>query len=241
MAKRDESIENEIRVTNISPRFFVSPLVKGLKPWEVNAATMNGAYAESFVDGVLYRLVECDNVTMFADRGLYFAICTDAFISNGTFNFDEKSGEIGVNPDYSGASAVFDLPIDKSLADPEKAEQYLNSLFAPAADVTEDAPLPPEMIWAHSLDWEKAVPVASTVKELTVADNGEIIYSFEYDNGEGNAIAFFSDCFTDGGGAQSKIVRIDSSTDTEGNVSAFAIRFSLDENGVVTGSIVIPG
>jgi hypothetical protein len=109
--------------------FFATPLVKGLKPWEVNAATMGGGYYETIVDGVLYRLVECDDVTMFADRGLYFAICTEAFISNGVFSFDGQTGEIGVNPDYSGASAVFDLPIDKSLADPAKSEQYLNNLF----------------------------------------------------------------------------------------------------------------
>jgi hypothetical protein len=38
--------------------FFASPLVKGLKPWEVNAATMGGGYYETVVDGILYRLVE---------------------------------------------------------------------------------------------------------------------------------------------------------------------------------------
>jgi non-homologous end joining protein Ku len=38
--------------------FFVSPLVKGLKPWQVIAATMNGGNVEDTRDGVLYRLVE---------------------------------------------------------------------------------------------------------------------------------------------------------------------------------------
>jgi hypothetical protein len=246
-----------------SQQFFATPLVKGLKPWQVNAASLGGGYSETVVDGVLYRLVECDDITMFADRGLYFAVCTDAFISNSTFRFDEPSGEIGVNPDYGGASAVFDLPIHKSFADPEKAKQYLNGLSAPAtgegnvpssgkadgkqAETQEPfafsaggAPSSPEVALVQSIDWEKAVPVASTAKELAVADNGEIIYPFEYENGEGNAIAFFGDCFQDDGSPQSKIVRIDSSIDTEGNVSVFAIRFSLDEDGIVTGVIVVP-
>jgi hypothetical protein len=217
--------------------FFASPLVKGLKPWEVNAATMGGGYCETVVDGILYRLVECDDIMMFADRGLYFAICAEAFIHNGIFLFDEQTGEIGVNPDYSGASAVFDLPIDKSFANPAKAERYLNGLFAPSDG--EEAPLPPEMVWGQSLDWEKAVPVASTIKDLAVADNGEMVYEFVYGDSEGTASAFYSDCFSEGGGAQSKIIRIDSEGYADGSFNAYAIRFSLSASGVVTGAVVI--
>lgn len=109
--------------------FFATPLVKGLEPWIVNAASLHGNYGDTVVDGIMYRLVECDNVAMFADRGLYFAVCTEWFINNSTFSFDETTGEISVNPDYNGASAVFDLPIDESLADPELAEQYLASMY----------------------------------------------------------------------------------------------------------------
>ncbi|MDR2446490.1 MAG: DUF4179 domain-containing protein [Treponema sp.] len=126
LSKHDE----DGTITNLSPIFFASPLVKGLKPWEVNAATMNGGYSEVVADGVLYRVVECDDVTMFADRGLYFGIASTAFISNGTFLYNERTGEITANPDFDGASAVFYLPIDNSLADPEKAAQYLDGLNA---------------------------------------------------------------------------------------------------------------
>jgi hypothetical protein len=90
--------------------------------------TMNGGYSETVSDGVTYRLVECDDVAVFADCGLYFAVGTGAFISRDTFNYDEQTGEIAVNPDYAGASAVFDLPLDKSLADPEAARAYLDGL-----------------------------------------------------------------------------------------------------------------
>ncbi|GHU35185.1 hypothetical protein FACS1894105_03370 [Clostridia bacterium] len=105
--------------------FTATPLVKGLEPWKYNIVTLHGGKSGTIADGVLYFIIECDDITTFADKGLYIGVCTDMFISNGVFNFDEATGEISVNPDYSGASAVFNLPVDKSLADPVKAEQYL--------------------------------------------------------------------------------------------------------------------
>ncbi|NLJ71447.1 MAG: hypothetical protein GX333_00360 [Syntrophomonadaceae bacterium] len=108
--------------------FFASPLVKGLKPWEVNAFTMNGGYSETVVDGVMYRLVECDNVAIFADRGLYFVISTSLAYDTDAFIYNEQTGEIKANEDFDGASAVFELPLDKKYADPSKAKQYLDSL-----------------------------------------------------------------------------------------------------------------
>jgi hypothetical protein len=106
-------------------QFFATPLIKGLKPWQFNVATMNGGYSETVVDCVVYRIVECDGVAIFADRGLYFAVTTDVFINNNSFLFNDETGDITINPAHHGASALFDLPIDKSLGDPEKAEQYI--------------------------------------------------------------------------------------------------------------------
>ena len=118
--------------------FFASPLIKGLEPWLYNAMTMNGGYSETVVDGIMYRIVECDGVSMFADRGLYFAICTGSFYNNDAFIFDEQTGKLSVNPDYNGASVVFDLPIDKTLADPETARQYMDNLFTEPVNDTQD-------------------------------------------------------------------------------------------------------
>ena len=104
---------------------------------------MNGGYSETVEDGVMYRLVECDSVAVFADRGLYFAMSSGSFIcDNRTFIYNEQTGEIKANPDYSGSSVVFNLPLDKSLANPEKAEQYLNELFP--SDKNIDNPTAPE-------------------------------------------------------------------------------------------------
>lgn len=105
--------------------FLVSPLIKGLKTWEFNIFTMGGYSSKCLVDGVIYWLTECDNVIMFADRGLYLGICSCSFITADTFKFDKITGEISSNPDFVGTNIVFELPIDASYADPERAEQYL--------------------------------------------------------------------------------------------------------------------
>ena len=93
--------------------FFASPLVKGVEPSMKNAANMNGGYSELVIDGILYRIIECDNVEMFADKGLYFAICDGVFYNTDAFIYNEQTGEISSNPAYSGTSAIFDLPLDK--------------------------------------------------------------------------------------------------------------------------------
>jgi RNA polymerase sigma factor (sigma-70 family) len=206
----------------------VSPLVKGLKPWEVNAATLGGGYSEAVTDGVLYRLVECDDVTMFADRGLYFTVCAETFIDNKVFKFNEQTGEISVNPNYSGASAIFDLPIDRSLSDPVEAEQYLNDLCAPDADEENLSPREQDEL---TLEWGKAVPVASTIRELNINDDGEVAYEYAYEGAEGTVSIPYNYHFKNDGGAQSVIVSVI-------NDDAHAIRFSMDKNGVITGAVV---
>ncbi|MEW9096278.1 MAG: hypothetical protein AB2417_14455 [Clostridiaceae bacterium] len=109
--------------------FFISPLIKGQKPWLVNIASMNGGYSEFVIDGVMYRLIECDGVEMFADRGLYLSISTSTFYDINAFNYNEETGEISPDTNYNGANALFNLPLDKTKADHEKAEKYLKELL----------------------------------------------------------------------------------------------------------------
>lgn len=112
--------------------FFVSPLIKGQKPWQVNIATMNGGYGECVIDGIMYRLVECDGVEMFADRGLYLCVSSTAFYDVKAFKYNEATGEISINVDFQGVNVLFDLPLDKSKADYEKADKYLKDMFKEA-------------------------------------------------------------------------------------------------------------
>lgn len=107
---------------------LITPLIKGLEPWRFNIVSMGGSGSGCVADGVMYFLMECDNVIMFADRGLYLGICSGMFVGVETFRFDEITGEIASNPDFPGLSVVLELPIDASYADPERAEQYLKQL-----------------------------------------------------------------------------------------------------------------
>jgi hypothetical protein len=118
--------------------FFATPLVKGLKPWFINAATLNGAYSETVVEGVLYRLVECDDVSIFADRGLYFAVSTDVFYNRSAFLYDENTGVVVADPAYEGSSVVFGLPVDPALGDAALAAQVIESLY-PAESITPES------------------------------------------------------------------------------------------------------
>lgn len=105
---------------------FVSPLIQGLAPWKYNIATMNGSYMANIIDGVLYRIIECDNIEMFADRKLYLAVSNTRFFSNEAYNFDEVTGEITVNEAFEKTNVLFDLKLDSSKADPVKAKEYLD-------------------------------------------------------------------------------------------------------------------
>ncbi len=108
--------------------FFVSPLIKGLEPWLYNIASMNGSYIAEIIDGVLYRIIECDNVEIFADRQLYLAVSDTNFFSNEAFAYDLDSGEISIEEGYAGTNLLFDLKLDPSKADEVKVKDYLEQL-----------------------------------------------------------------------------------------------------------------
>lgn len=104
---------------------FISPLIQGLRPWNYNIVTMNGSYMEKIIDGVRYRIIECDNIEMFADKDLYLAVSNTNFYSTEAFQFDEETGIITINEAYEGTNLLFDLELDPSKADQEKADAYI--------------------------------------------------------------------------------------------------------------------
>lgn len=108
--------------------FFVSPLIGGYSPAAYNAAAMHGGYGEAVVNNVLYRLVECDNVELFADHDLYLCVSDSTFYSAEAYRYDKDTGKISRNAEYAGLNALFDLPMDASRANPQKAAEYMASL-----------------------------------------------------------------------------------------------------------------
>jgi len=104
--------------------FRIGPLVRGLKPWQVFISRGGSA---TIIDGVMYVLIESDDISVFADRGVYIHVST-GFPGSDVITFHEETGELTPNPSYDGINILFDLPLDKSLADPVKAQEYLERL-----------------------------------------------------------------------------------------------------------------
>lgn len=122
--------------------FLVTPLLQGEKPWQFNVATLGGNASVILEDGVVYCLVEFNDIMVFADREIYLAVCGN-FPSADTFRIDEATGKISANPDDPGFNVVFTLPIDPGYADPDRAQAYLAEIYGllglnPDGSVPED-------------------------------------------------------------------------------------------------------
>lgn len=114
--------------------FFVSPLIQGLNPAWYNAFTFQGGYTEIEEDGILYRIAECDNIEIFADREIYMCVSDSMSYNNEAFVYDEASGKISRNENYDGLNALFHLPLDRSKADPDAAAEYIKKIDEGAFD-----------------------------------------------------------------------------------------------------------
>ncbi|MBQ2705198.1 MAG: hypothetical protein IJF60_00140 [Agathobacter sp.] len=110
--------------------FCVSPLINGVSFAIANNATLDALLTFFEQDGIMYYLIECDNIEIFANRGVQLGVVdsfgdeTDAFVMN------EQSGIYEKNVDYEKTNALFSLPLDKEKADDMAAEKYLKELIA---------------------------------------------------------------------------------------------------------------
>lgn len=107
---------------------FASPLISDYNPAIYNIASMSGNYADITKDGILYRLLECDNVEMFANHSLYICVTDGMFYNSDAYCYDYATGFISRNEEYDGLNALFELPLDIAKANPEKANEYIAGL-----------------------------------------------------------------------------------------------------------------
>lgn len=117
--------------------FCVSPLINGEAFTDVNAATLNVGLSWFEKDGVIYELIECDNLEIFADRGVYLSLVDDFGDEVAAFRMDEATGKYHKVEDYAGTSALFTLPLDKDKADTVAADKFLVSLKREADSETD--------------------------------------------------------------------------------------------------------
>ena len=213
--------------------FFISPLIKGLKPWQVNIASMRGGYSEVVLNGIQYRLIECDDVEMFADRGVYLAVSSGSpFYNSEAFAYNESTGEVTAKSDYDGVSLLMDLPLDKAKADPAKAEAYLKELLKEPESGTKTDPAETELAnrieeLKKRLADGKVIP--ESVKEVTYDKDGRINY--EYD---GWSVKLSPEMlFAEGQTGFSDAVQF-----SEADGHYLGLQFHKDEKGVITGMVI---
>jgi hypothetical protein len=194
--------------------FLVSPFIKGQHPKDFNIFTMNGAGSWFVEDGTMYRIMECDDIEVFADRGLYIAVMDEFDIIN-SYKFNEKTGEISRNTDYEGINALFDLPIDPSKGNYDEAEKYIQTLLRDDEDVLdEELPEIEDLL-------KDAVLIPESVQKVVPDKDGMIDYYFA----EHKLKADINSLFEEG-----QVGFSDSRFMDEKNI----LVFSRDDDGVIT-------
>ena len=127
-------------------------------------------YQEFVKDGIMYRVIDMENVEVFADTDIYVGVNSETFYDEDAYIYDENTGDIKANEDYNGVNALFVLPVDESKADSAAAKKYLeeferalNTPDAPQVMTEPDIDVEAfiEMITPENLD-DYAKPVAGT-------------------------------------------------------------------------------
>lgn len=101
---------------------IASPFVKGKAPWQYNLFVMGGSSESQLIDGIRYYIYECDNLDIFANHGVYLGV-SDRAPGAENFCYNKKTGEISVNPKYKGVSVLFEVSLDKTKANEDKAQE----------------------------------------------------------------------------------------------------------------------
>jgi hypothetical protein len=227
--------------------FTVTPLLTGIAPRD-RGVFWNGGASENIIDGVIYQIRSTDDLEIFADKGVKLVIHTAVGIDNNAYYYDEEIQDYVLNKDFEGSAVMFDLPLDKSKGDPEKAAQYFADL---KAEYENPAPLPPEIQArrdamkpaqedAANIDWTDAIVIDDLSDTFTPDENGMVEYKLVSDEIGGSGGMFrVSDIFPDGkpgtvthgGGMSAK---------SPEDVTFRGTRYTLNEDGTVTIELVSP-
>lgn len=236
--------------------FFVSPLIKGQNPNLFNAVTMSGGYSEVVQGGIQYRITETDNVEMFADRTLYLSVNSGVFYDSDAYQFEEATGEITRNENYHGVNALFQLPLDETKADREKADAYIRQLEKELTETGEksvgakeseedganligiDSFIEEVENWTEQDLEQKAKLLEDLTQTLTVDEKGYINYSYsigkeEKESSSGTVLA--ESIFEEG-----QVGMSDYKQTTNGDEDEIYIEtFTRNEDGTITMKVYL--
>lgn len=171
--------------------FYVSPYIKGLSMTEFNAHTLGGGYMEDVIAGIQYRIMECDNIEMFACRGLYLGVSDGSFYNVAAFEMNQETGEITRNASYEGVNALYELPIPEEFGDEEAVEKYLEDKedemqSGDAEHVSNAADGITETIKNWTLTDFETNAECVYEEELEIDEKGYICYEYQFESGGGS-------------------------------------------------------
>ncbi|MDO4942775.1 MAG: hypothetical protein Q4E73_08080, partial [Lachnospiraceae bacterium] len=140
------------------------------------------------IDGVYYAIAECDDLQIFADKGVYLAAMDGPCMREG-YTFDQKSGEITAKESYQGLNALFQVSLDSSKADEKKAKDYLEKLKnkeSDSDDYTESTAVSVDEEKTKGIDLNDTKDILKyskylkdSEKELTPDKDGMVTYSYQ--------------------------------------------------------------
>ncbi|MBQ9608518.1 MAG: hypothetical protein IJV15_03630 [Lachnospiraceae bacterium] len=225
--------------------FLVSPYIEGYNPACYNVFSLKaGGYSEIVEDGILYRIMQVENIEAFADHTIYLGVSDGTFYNDEAYIFDETTGAITRNDAYEGVNALFTLPIDSSKADAVKAAEIIDNIDNPTDDVEDEEYADKDVVeFMSKLSAENidsfATPVESTRQIVKPNERGEFSYSYELSDGaSGNGVAVVDDVFPDGKVGMSE--NFGWSTSEDGMNDLIIETYTLNEDGTVTFVIYVP-
>lgn len=187
--------------------FLASPFLQGQPINQINLFAMHSSSITSTKDGIMYKLISCDNLEPFADREVYLGITNTEDLDYAAYEMDADTGRISRSQTYSGVNALFTLPLSQDQADAKKAEILLREWLGSSpddnaennADDNDPGQLPPEILRnpAHKIrQWpikkiKKNGTCISCTKNLKPDKEGVIHFFYDHENclEEGEAYA----------------------------------------------------
>lgn len=113
-----------------SERFWFAPLFEGEKPDDSMLCAMSDLNISAkgmVIDGIKYRIVEVNDLDIFADRKVYLSVFDSNFNIEPSemYQLDESTGKISRNLNYEGVNCLFEIPLDSQKANTQKADEWL--------------------------------------------------------------------------------------------------------------------
>ena len=157
--------------------FNAWPLIRGVDPRQ--CFIVSGGSIGSVYDGVMYYLFNCNDLFAFADRQVFLNVSDQCDWSEAQYNYDETTGTHSPNPAYEGVRVLFELPLDKSKADPARAAELLEqndikTIFAVEAKQNAFLEALPK------IPLEQCTLLEDSVKICEPDAEGKVSYSYSY-------------------------------------------------------------